>query len=170
MRLNFASTAPGFVGRPLEQPAGSAFAKLATHMDIGWDLDGTLLNHAAAPALHRFIRATPRIRHVLITFRTRRRDVEPWAELAAYRDGPQRESFHALVFLDEAEAEGVARIERGRRVGWWRGEDARHAEWKGRVCAKHGLTALVDDKTHMVAAGCRRYRIELFHPAAFMPA
>ncbi len=169
MRSASALTTRDFASQAVERPEGGAFAKLATHMDIGWDLDGTLLNHAAAPALHRFIQATPRTRHVLITFRTRRRDVEPWAELAAYRNGPKRDLFKALVFLDEAAAEGVARIERGSRPAWWRpAADAKHMEWKGRVCAQHGLTALVDDKTRMVAPGCRRYGIELFHPEDFL--
>ena len=145
---------------------------LASHMDIAWDLDGTLLGHPASPLLHRFIAATPRIRHVIITFRNRRRDGYPWAELARYRDGPGCEAFEGVVFVEDAAIEEFARSHRAspwRLGGLLAPSVARRCrEWKGAVCSRHGLTALVDDKTAMVAAGCRRFGIELFHPDGFL--
>lgn len=154
------------------QAAAAALAKLASHMDIGWDLDGTLIGHPASPLLHRFIRAHRRMRHVLITFRTRRRHADPWSDLRAYQDAPRPEAFADVVFLDEAAAEIVSRIEQSARWLWRRPdpEQLLHLEWKGRVCREQGLTALVDDKPRMVAPGCRRYGIDLFHPQDFLPA
>src|SRR5207245_2873808 len=64
--------------------------------------------HPASPVLHRFIRSTPRIRHVLITFRHKARSASAWADLAAYEGAPGPEAFHDAVFLEDGYAGDVA--------------------------------------------------------------
>lgn len=143
---------------------------------MAWDLDGTLVGHPASPLLHRFIRATPRIRHVIVTFRTGAGCGDPWAELAAYTGAPGRTHFERVITSRDdgwAELAAACRGASARRgLGrWFRPvPDAERAyrHWKGLVCHRHGLTALVDDFTPMVAEGCRRHGVALFHPGDFL--
>ena len=154
-------------------PAG--FGKLASHMDVGWDLDGTLIGHPASTLLHQFIRATPRIRHVIVTFRNRKLHGDPWADLAAYHGAPPREAFDGAVFVQDEAMEDFSRSHQATRAFWplsrfmRRPTDGACRRWKGQVCSRNGLTALVDDMTSMVASGCRQYGVELFHPKDFLP-
>lgn len=160
--------------RPVARWSG-AFARLASHLDIAWDLDGTLVGHPASPSLHRFILATPRVRHVIVTFRTDTGCGDPWAELAAYTNAPGRGCFERVIALQDDRREEVIAACRGASPRWGlgrlfrpapdRGRDCRR--WKGMVCHQYGLTALVDDLTPMVAEGCRHHGVELFHPDDF---
>lgn len=171
-------TASAVTPAPGPRPAArrsAAFARLASHLDIAWDLDGTLVGHPASPLLHRFISATPRIRHVIVTFRTGMGCGDPWAELAAYTDAPGRTCFERVITLQDDKWEELAAARRGASPRWSLRRlfrpvpDAERdcRRWKGMVCHRHGLTALVDDLTPMVAEGCRHYGVDLFHPDDF---
>ncbi len=158
----------------------SAFQKLASHMDIGWDVDGTLINHPASPLLHQFILATPHIRHVIVTFRSERRHGKPWSTLASYRGAPGPAAFKQVIYMPDAMWDEFAiarearqqnawpmlgRLLRFRKPAW----NEAYRTWKGLVCQREGVTALVDDLTRMVADGCQRHGVELFHPGDFLP-
>lgn len=159
-------------------PLSPAFQRLATHMDIGWDLDGTLLDHPAAPALHSFIRRTPHIRHSVITFRSACH-VAPLARLAGYPDAPGAEAFAAVIHMPDQLAPSLAAAQSVDRRSPWprfgrllpfgrRAEDQACRTWKGEACRQRGITALVDDMTALVAEGCQRHGVDLFHPSDFL--
>lgn len=165
---------PSAGSRPVARWSG-AFARLAGHLDVAWDLDGTLVGHPASPLLHRFILATPRVRHVIVTFRTATGCGDPWAELAAYTNAPGPTCFERVITLQDDRREALVAARRGAHARWslrrlFRPDPSGERDcrrWKGLVCHQHGLTALVDDLTPMVAEGCRHYGVELFHPDDF---
>ena len=151
----------------------TAVQRLASHMDIAWDVDGTLLDHPASPLLHRFILDTPHIRHVIVTFRSERQG-GPWGRLGAYNTGLRPAAFTRTVFLPDELSAGLADAT-ARRTGFRRFlprkplDNGAHRSWKAEVCGQQGITALVDDLTGIVASGCQRHGVELFHPADFLP-
>ena len=158
----------------------TAFQRLATHMDIAWDMDGTLIDHPAAPLLHRFILDTPHIRHVIVTFRSARQGT-PWALLGGYSSRLGAGHFVQAIHLPDELCAGLSGETSARRSGRWPGlgplmrpwrrpPDTAHRSWKGLICQQEGITALVDDLTSLVAEGCRRHGVELFHPADFLPS
>jgi hypothetical protein len=164
---------------PSDGQKASAFQRLATHMDIAWDMDGTLIDHPAAPLLHRFILDTPHIRHVIVTFRSARQGT-PWARLGGYSHKLGAEHFVQAIHLPDELCAGLSGENLTRRSGYWpalgqlirpwrRTADTAHRSWKGLICQQEGITALVDDLTSLVAEGCRRHGVELFHPADFLP-
>ncbi len=156
---------------PLAESA--AVAKLALHMDIAWDFDGTLIGHPASPLLHRLIREHRNIRHVIVTFRTHGAESQIWSELAHHRSAPARSCFDGILNVPDAMWERVRN--RRERLGFVRyliprsAMELQYRRWKGWACREHFVTALVDDMTAMVAAGCRRYGVALFHPKDFVP-
>lgn len=141
-------------------------------MDIAWDFDGTLIDHPAAPLLHRFIREHRGIRHVIVTFRTHGTENLVWSELARYQTAPDRGCFDGVLNIPDEIWEEVR--DRRKRLGFARHllprslAEVRYREWKGWACRAHNLTALVDDMPAMVAGGCRRYDVALFHPKDFL--
>lgn len=38
-----------------------------------------------------------------------------------------------------------------------------YLHWKGKICHKHGLTALIDDDVLAVMPGCIKHKIQLFN-------
>jgi len=150
----------------------TTIARLATHFDIGWDFDGTLVGHPASSILHEFIRSRRAVRHVIITFRTGSAVARVWDDLAQYATAPDRSCFAQVLSIpDAALSDYVASRERQSSMRHLLSSSpaeqlCRH--WKGKVCSEHNLTALVDDMTAFVAAGCRRYDVALFHPNAFV--
>ena len=165
--------------RPADGRQATAFQRLATHMDIAWDMDGTLIDHPAAPLLHRFILDTPHIRHVIVTFRSARQGT-PWALLGGYSSKLGAEHFVRAIHMPDELCAGLSGEASARRSGRWhslgllmrpwrRAADTAHRSWKGQTCQREGITALVDDLTSLVTEGCRRHGVELFHPADFLP-
>lgn len=168
------------IATPSSRQKATAFQRLATHMDIAWDMDGTLIDHPAAPLLHRFILDTPHIRHVIVTFRSARQGT-PWARLGGYSHRLGAEHFVRAIHLPDELCAGLSDETSARRSGAWpalgqlirpwrRTPDSAHRSWKGLICQQEGITALVDDLTSLVAEGCRRHSVELFHPADFLPS
>jgi hypothetical protein len=155
------------------QPPSRAAARLRSHLDIAWDFDGTLLDHPASPLMHRFIRENRHIRHVIVTFRSHGTEDLVWSELGRHRSAPDRACFDGVLNVPDEMWETVR--DRRKRLGFARhlmphsSAEQRYREWKGWACWQHGLTALVDDMPAMVAAGCLRYGVALFHPKDFLP-
>ena len=143
------------------------FAELRRHAVIAWDLDDTLIGHPASPALHAFIRATPDIRHLIVTFRSHRVAETIWRDLK----GPERELFFAAETIDDEVAAQYQRLHRQRATGLFAGPlcaaELVYLLWKGAVCARRGAGVLVDDLTEQVRLGCARHGIVLLHPDAF---
>lgn len=160
------------VAAPALAPS-AATAKLALHMDIAWDFDGTLVGHPASPLLHRFIREHCGIRHVIITFRTHGTEGLVWSELARHRSAPPRACFDGILNVPDEMWERVR--DRRERLGFARhlvppsAAELQYRRWKGWACREHAITALVDDMTATVAAGCHQYGVALFHPKDFLP-
>lgn len=150
------------------------FAVLRQHRAIGWDLDGTLLGHSAAPRLHAFIRAHPGLRHVIVTFRSRGLATMLWHDLAAAPTAPPPSSFEAALSMDDDIFTSFHSLRRLRDLGRHAGPptpvEACYLTWKGRLCAEHGLTVLVDDMTDLVRPGCERHQVTLLHPDDFLSA
>lgn len=174
------SSAARKVSTPSNRLKATALQRLATHMDIAWDMDGTLIDHPAAPLLHRFILDTPHIRHVIVTFRSARQGT-PWARLGGYSHRLGAEHFVRAIHLPDELCAGLSGETSARRGRTWpalnqlirpwrRPAGTAHRSWKGSICQQEGITALVDDLTSLVAEGCRRHGVELFHPTDFLPS
>lgn len=151
--------------------ASDAFTGLQCHTTIGWDLDLTLIGHPASDALQDFIRATPHIRHILVTFRpTSTRDTI-WTDLARFAALPLAQCFLAVETIDDDVSVTFQRLQRYRAQGLYSGPpspvEALYLQWKGVVCARWGASVLVDDMTDHVRLGCVAHGIRLLHPDAF---
>lgn len=142
------------------------------HSAIGWDLDLTLIGHKASAAMHDFIRSTPDIRHVIITFRSHGLQDRVWSDLEAELGAAPRSSFAAVANIDDATVFGFRRVNQHRRTGRILGPlspaEVLYRTWKGRACAELGATVLIDDMTEYVELGCKLHGIELLHPDAFL--
>lgn len=139
-----------------------SFATLLEHDSIGWDADGTLLDHPRAPAMHEFIRRTPEKRHVIVTFRSHGMERRIWTDLFRETDLLGRDDFDSVVNMSDEMFEREylsSRTPAGLFI-----PTRRYIEWKGEVCAHLGLTVLVDDATDQVLPGCERYGIIHIHP------
>ncbi len=172
-----ARSAPRAASRAV-QPSNPALHRLATHMDIAWDVDNTLIDHPASPLLHRFILATPHIRHVIVTFRNEGQG-GPWHALARYAAAPGPTAFNRVIYLPEVLREQYSQVQAARRSAVWpaferllrprkSGWEGTYRAWKGMMCEREGITALVDDMTQLVAYGCHRHGVKLFHPSDFL--
>ena len=154
-----------------------SFAILDGHAAIGWDFDNTLIGHWKSAAIHRYIRAHPEKRHVIVTFRSFGWQHDVWEDLAQYAHAPPRETFDGLIHMDDARfvpavppsgpiveharAHDALRIIAGQVLIT---DVASYIEWKGETCHRHGLTVLVDDMRDQVLAGCAKHGICHVHP------
>lgn len=147
------------------------FSALRGHAAIGWDLDMTLVGHPASGALHDFIRATPHIRHVIVTFRPTSTHETVWADLAKLPTAPAAHCFLAAETIDDELAASFQRLRRYRAQGLYAGphspSETLYFHWKGEVCARWGATVLVDDMIDHVRLGCAANSIQLLHPDVF---
>lgn len=154
-----------------------SYSILDQHRAIGWDFDNTLIDHPSSPEIHRYIRAHPEKRHLIVTFRSFGWQDRVWSSLAAYPGAPGRECFAGLVNMDDARFVPAV-PEEGAHVEHARAHDAirliegkllitdvdSYLEWKGLMCRELGLTILVDDKPEHVLAGCAKHGIAHIHP------
>lgn len=158
-------------GPPL---TGAAFTALRRHHGIAWDFDETLVDHPASIRLQAFIVANPQIHHVIVTFRSHGMERRVWDDLARYPDAPTEAAFAGMINISNRAYEAFSRDNDARvdglkpLTGPLTPAELYYVNWKGRMAAQHGLTALVDDRTEQVAAGCQTYGITLFHPADFL--
>lgn len=156
---------------PQPVTTSSAFNALRGHATIAWDLDMTLIGHPASDALHDFIRATPHIRHVIVTFRSNNIRDTVWADLACLPTAAPRHCFLAAETIDDALADRFQRLRRYRAQGLYAGPpspaERLYLHWKGEACARWGATVLIDDMTDHVKLGCTASGIQLLHPDVF---
>jgi hypothetical protein len=162
--MSLSSDAPAASNVPTADP----FAILSGHAVIAWDLDMTLLGHQASPALHNFIRSNPQARHLIITFRAHGAQAEIWSDLAAATGTADPSCFAAVVNIDDELAGHFQRLARQRHAGLFAGPlapaELAYLTWKGRICAEHGATVLIDDMTEHVRRGCEMHGVALLHP------
>ena len=141
---------------------------LRRHATIGWDLDDTLIGHPASASMHAFIRATPMIRHILVTFRTSSGAAAIWTDLARVPLTADASCFVAVETMDDGLAEAFQRQRRQRLSHLLSGPptavEIAYRSWKGAVCARLGATVLIDDMTDHVAPGCTLHGVALLHP------
>jgi hypothetical protein len=156
---------------PDQVAAPDAISLLRAHATIGWDLDMTLLGHPASDRLHAFIRATPEIRHVIVTFRSHSRMASIWSDLAKVPLAADIGCFVAAETIDDAMASHFQRLRRNRAQRLYAGPNSpaemAYLRWKGEVCARWGATLLIDDMTEHVRHGCEASGIQLLHPDIF---
>jgi hypothetical protein len=131
----------------------------------------TLIGHPASDALHAFIRDTPHIRHLIVTFRPTSTRDSVWADLACLPLAPTAQHFAAAETVDDTLAATFQRLRRWRAQGLYAGPtspaETLYLHWKGEVCARWGASVLVDDMTDHVRLGCELRGIQLLHPDVF---
>lgn len=141
---------------------------LADHNVIGWDVDGTLLEHDNALMMHDYIVAHPEKKHFIVTFRSHGMENRIFQELGMeYEDrSVERAHFNGVVSVPYAVYENWANAERNKfyNMPHEQGHIDTYQEWKGRVCAEHGITVLVDDDTANVQRGCDQHGIAHVNP------
>lgn len=140
-----------------------SFQELDKHHNLGWDFDGTLVEHPKSELMHAYIRAHPEKRHVIVTFRSHGWQHNIWDELASYEGAPRPEAFEGIINMDD---ETYAKFhDASRGPVFLMGDDIRsYIEWKGKKCAELGLTVLIDDMAEMVEEGCKKHSIIYLHP------
>jgi hypothetical protein len=136
---------------------------------IGWDFDGTLLNHPKSNLMHAFIRAHPAKRHVIVTFRTHGYQNQMFRELRrAYPDAPGPDSFSDVKNISNKAWEEFERYASLRLVNLMDGPlrpwEEYYVEWKGMVCHQLRIPVLIDDLADHVLPGCEKYHIKYLHP------
>ncbi len=145
-----------------------SFDILLSHNAIGWDFDNTLVEHPNSERMHAFINAHPEKRHVIVTFRTHGMVRSIWRELSFYPDAPRSDQFVGILNIDDAAWEAHNRHTMHRHIGRLKGpltpEETYYVEWKGMICAEHGLTVMVDDRVDHVLEGCRKYGVAFINP------
>jgi hypothetical protein len=139
---------------------------------IGWDFDGTLVDHPAAGLMHEFIKATPDRTHYIITFRTHGLITALPDDLATYPSAPPLDAFREVKSVPADRWVAFERSRLMRRSGVLKGpmteDEIFYVEWKGKVCRDLGLAVLVDDNTEHTRPGCEKYGIDLIHPDLFI--
>jgi hypothetical protein len=146
---------------------------LDPHMILGWDVDGTILDHPAAPLMHRYIRDNPQKRHLIVTFRSHGWEDRIWDELAELHQAfPERNAFVEVVnlpndlYMAYLCARGNSDAPPSELIS--HPDILAFHEWKGMICAQHGATVLVDDMTEHVIIGCDRHGVTHIHPDEFL--
>jgi len=141
---------------------------LLAHPAIGWDFDGTLIDHPNSAWMHRFIHMHPEKEHVILTFRTHGYERSMFDEMQhLYPGAPSRTCFARVLNIENLAWEQVKKTELLRQHGF-RGPftewERYYMEWKGMTCHRLNIPVLVDDRHALVLPGCRKYSIEYIHP------
>jgi len=143
--------------------------RLLPYNAIGWDFDGTLIDHPKSALLQQFINAQPDKQHYILTFRTHGMENTMFREMRQkYPDAPLRRQFSGIHNIGARAWEKFMATQAGRLTGRYHGAstpwELYYVEWKGLMCDKLGLPVLVDDKPEHVRPGCEKYGIVYFHP------
>lgn len=145
---------------------------LASHHNIGWDFDGTLMGHPNSPLMHDYIRRYPEKRHWIVTFRSRGLEEEVFSLLrgAYYARAPRRADFEGVINISGWAYYCWNRVMTKRKRGW--GGPETRAErywnaWKGRACREVGITVMIDDDAPAVRGGCEVHGVVYRHPMSF---
>lgn len=136
---------------------------------IGWDFDGTLIDHDKADLMHAFIKAHPQKRHVIVTFRTHSLRLRlPHDLKRMYPKAPPITVFEGIESISNEAWEAFMTRDMQRRAGVIKGpltdEEEYYVEWKGEMCKRLGLPVLVDDNLPHTEPGCEKHGIHLIHP------
>lgn len=151
-------------------------ARLAAHKAIGWDFDETLIDSPASGILNKFIIDHPEIRHVIVTFRTHGFQDRVFQDLRdfgqVYRERvASKKSFSDVLNVDDELFIQHYQIAELRHFGHFSGpltpEEIAYRDWKGKICKKNGLTALVDDNVEHTREGCEKAGVKFFDTALF---
>jgi hypothetical protein len=142
---------------------------LSPHVVIGWDVDGTILDHPKARLMHDYIRDHPEKRHIVVTFRSHGWEKVVWDDINEHHEDFPLEPglFQGILNVPNAT---YAAYELARKTTLLGMDDPRiveYLEWKGRMCSENGITVLVDDLTDVVIRGCDRYGVTHVHPDWF---
>lgn len=143
--------------------------KLLPYDAIGWDFDGTLIDHINAPTIHQFIQKNLDKRHIIITFRSHGLQRGVFREMIRkYPDAPRQECFVGVVNISDRAWERFAKNEVSRALGLLNGPltlgEKYYVEWKGKICGDLQIPVLVDDRPQHVLPGCHKYGIDYVHP------
>lgn len=137
--------------------------RLKHHNAIAWDFDQTLVDNPASEQFHAFIRDTPTKRHCIVTFRSGVLFSAIGRDLARYPDPPQ---FDAIFGIEHerwaAWDHDQWRRQSGRLEGPPTPAEQFYVNWKGGICHREGLTALVDDDLVSAPPGCLLFGIDFF--------
>jgi len=143
--------------------------RLLTYDAIGWDFDGTLIDHPKSSIMHEFILAHPTKQHFILTFRTHGMENSMFREMRVkYRDAPLPRCFSGTHNINARAWEKFLATQKERMLGLYHGPltpwEEYYVEWKGMMCDKLHLPVLVDDMTAHVLPGCEKYGIAYVHP------
>jgi hypothetical protein len=136
---------------------------------IGWDFDGTLIDHPKSPLMHEFILSNPDKRHLILTFRTHGMQTTMFREMQQkYPDAPGPDCFAAIHNIPDSAWERFFQTAQRRRLHLIDGPltpwEEYYVEWKGMTCQREHLPIMIDDKAEHVLPGCEKYGILYLHP------
>ena len=141
-----------------------SFSILDEHDVIGWDFDGTLIEHRKARKMHDYILDHPEKTHIIVTFRSHGMEDRIWRDL--WRENaraPGMTAFKDVINMPDKLYENgyIAQKAVASKIVIPTSE---YLEWKGKICHQRGITVLVDDMPSMVIPGCDRYGVLHIHP------
>lgn len=136
---------------------------------IGWDFDGTLIDHPNSSLIHEFILDHPDKHHYIVTFRTHGLQNTMFREMQKhYPDAPGEEAFAGTRNISDIAWEHFNHLNQlrvvNRLTGPLRPWEEYYVEWKGMICHQLNLPVLVDDLEALVLPGCEKYGIKYLHP------
>lgn len=141
-----------------------SFSILDQHEIIGWDFDGTLLDHPKSVLMHQYIAQTPAKTHYIITHRSHNMEKTMWDEMEFHYPGSlSRELFNGVVNISDELYNGFYRSTRSLGGLIIPDYDA-YVNWKGEICQSLGVTIMIDDNSDHVRPGCVKHGIAYIHP------
>ena len=143
--------------------------RLLTYAAIGWDFDGTLIDHHNSERIHAFIRQHVSKRHLILTFRSHGYQNRMFVEMRLrYPQAPHPECFADVINISDVAWENFDEADRQRRLHQLSGPltqaETYYVEWKAMICHRLAIPVLIDDRRDQVLPGCKRYGIDYLHP------
>ena len=149
------------------------FEILKDHHSIGWDFDGTVCDHSRTKLMWNYIKSNPQKKHYIVTFRSgeqfySKHGIVRWAEQGCWIDlldcgsGLSEEHFVSIIHMSDREFE--ENCSKRTLSGLYTEPSSYYVEWKGKVCADHGITVLIDDNESHTKPGCDKYGITYVDP------
>lgn len=142
------------------------FEALKDYKRIGWDFDDTLIDHPLSSAFWDFIMQNPyQQEHFIVTFRSGGLETRIFDDLAARESDLEEVHFLAIhscpheLWQDHHLQKPTKLIASLDEI-----KDDPYVVWKGMICSQNDIPVLIDDMTHNVIHGCRKYGVIHFHP------
>ncbi len=142
------------------------FEALKDFKRIGWDFDGTLIDHPLSSAFWDFIITNPYGQeHFIVTFRSFELVPLIFPDLGM-RESDLEEAHFTGVFTCPHELWLDHHLQPAQKLIASLDEipDDPYVVWKGMTCAANDIPVLIDDMTHNVIHGCRKHGIVHYHP------